>query len=377
MDVSALFPRSYEESRARFRSNLGLIRRLWPNARLMHHRLTGEEDLTIDWIQAGSLERNEKLLLFTAGEHGIEGYVGSAMLELFLEEYLPRLEPRSTGLLLVHAINPWGMKHRRRTNGRNVDLNRTFVWDPSSLDKSFNPDYGKLEPFLNPKGPVRSLFASYISFLVQLLGNLARLGPQRLREATLLGQYRFPQGLFYGGESIQEETKVLMGLYRDHMREYEQSVHLDMHTGYGPRYQMSLVNSWMEPRDSAELERQYSYPLVVKANPSEFYSIQGDMIDYVYTLTRNEFPDKRLYATSFEFGTLGDSASAMIRSLCIGVLENRLHWFGTNNPKVRERIERDFQELFAPQEEHWRAKAVADARQAFQGILRAEGFISA
>ena len=375
MDVSALFPRSYEESRARFRSNLDLIRRLWPNARLMNHRLAGEEDLTIDWIQAESSERNEKLLLFTTGEHGIEGYVGSAMLELFLEEYLPRLEPKSTGLLLVHAINPWGMKHRRRTNGRNVDLNRTFVWDPSSLDKSFNPDYGRLEPFLNPKGPVRSLFGSYISFLVQLLGNLARLGAQRLREATLLGQYRFPQGLFYGGESIPEETRVLVGLYRDHMREYEQIVHLDMHTGYGPRYQMSLVNSWMEPRGSKELERQYSYPLVVKANPSEFYSIQGDMIDYVYTLARNEFPDKRLYATSFEFGTLGNSPMAMIRSLGIGVLENRLHWFGAGNPQVRERIERDFRELFAPQDERWRAKAVTDARQAFQGILSAEGFI--
>ena len=149
-----------------------------------------------------------------------------------------------------------------------------------------------------------------------------------------------------------------------------------MHTGYGPRYQMSVVNSWMEPRESKELERQFSYPLVVKTNQSEFYSIRGDMIDYVYALVHNEFPDKRLYATSFEFGTMGDSFFATLRSLRTMILENQMYWFGARNRKARKRIERDFQELFAPREERWRAKALADARQAFQGILRAEGFLS-
>jgi len=43
---------------------------------------------------------------------------------------------------------------------------------------------------------------------------------------------------------------------------------------------------------------------------------------------------------------------------------------------MRKRIAREFQGLNAPQAEPWRAKAVADARRAFQGILRAEGFLS-
>ena len=91
--VSALFPGSYEESRARFRGEIHRVQRLWPSARLGGHRLAPAEDddLTIDWIEADPLERREKLLILTTGEHGIEGYVGSAMLRLFLEEP-PRIE---------------------------------------------------------------------------------------------------------------------------------------------------------------------------------------------------------------------------------------------------------------------------------------------
>ena len=371
-DVTTLFPESYAASRARFREDFPVIEERWPGARLEHHRLSGDEDLTIDWIQAPARERQQKLLTFTTGEHGIEAYVGSAMLRLFLDEFLPRLNPVETGLLIVHAINPWGMKHRRRTNRANVDLNRNFVLDPGSLDRSFNPCYGRLCPLLNPEGPLRSVAVGTLAFWLGLIRCMASLGPGRLAEATLLGQYCFPQGVYYGGEALQEETQVLCALYREHIRAYEQVVHLDMHTGYGPRYQMSVVNSWMEPRDSAELERTFSYPLVVKANPAEFYGMRGDMIDYLYALVHGQFPHKRFYAASFEFGTLGDSLFARLRSLRILIFENRVHWFGARDPAVRARVAREFEELFAPREERWRKKAVADARQAFEGVLRAE-----
>jgi hypothetical protein len=376
--VSALFPGSYEESRARFRGEIHRVRQLWPGARLGGHRLAlaEDDDLTIDWIEADPLERREKLLILTTGEHGIEGRVGSAMLRLFLEEFLRRLAPQSTGLLFVHAINPWGMKHGRTANARNVDLNRNFVRDPDVFDPAINPDYGRLASTLNPEGPIRSLFWSNVSFFLKLLWHGVTLGPGRLRQAALLGQYRFPSGIYYGGESLQEETRVLIDLYRRHIRGHERVVHLDVHTGYGPRYQMGLVNSALEPRDSQELARRFAYPLVVKADPSEFYPIQGDMIDYVYTLVGEEFPEVGLYATSFEFGTLGDSLPAVLRSLRAVVFEKRMHRFGAGNQGVREWVEGEFRELCVPQEERWRAVAVADARQAFEGVLGAEGFLS-
>ena len=382
--MSTLFPRDYEESRATFRQDLERVQARWPNARLESHRLAGDEgvaegcaeDLTIDWIYADGLQRHDRLLLFTAGIHGLEAHVGAGIFRLFVQEFLPRLDPSSTGLLFVHAINPWGMQHRRRTNRANVDLNRNFVWNTHLLDRSFNAGYGRLTSLLNPREPVRAMAWESLSFLFRLLWSVASLGLARFRHDALLGQYCFPQGLYYGGAALQEETQVLMGLYRKHIPKYSQVVHLDVHSGYGPRYQMSIVNSALEPRDSAELARQFSYPLVMKANPAEFYSMRGDMIDYVYTLVGNEFPSVRLYATSFEFGTLGDSIAGVFRSLRALVFENRLYWSGARNRTARERVEREFQELFYPQDERWRARAISDARQAIQGILGAEGFLS-
>ena len=59
---------------------------------------------------------------------GVEGFAGSAIQIQFLKERIggPEL-PRSFGVLLIHALNPYGFAHLRRANECNVDLNRNFV----------------------------------------------------------------------------------------------------------------------------------------------------------------------------------------------------------------------------------------------------------
>ena len=373
--ISTLFPESYENSRLRFRENVSVIRSNWPSAALGQHRLSGDEELTIDWISSPGLKENARLLLFTTGEHGIEGYVGSAMLQRFIHAYLPLLNPDDTGILLVHAINPWGMRYKRRTNANNVDLNRNFVISLDEIDPDFNPGYTRLDAFLNPNKPVRNFFLSNLAFLTRLSAYSLTMGLSTLRRTTLLGQYRHPKGIHAGGDCLQEETCVLMDLYRKAYAQYSQIVHLDMHTGYGPRYQMSLVNSALDPTSSAEYVQRFDYPLVVAATAEEFYDIRGDMIDYVYALVQKEFPHKRFYATSFEFGTYGLSTGALIKTLRSMIFENQVHWHGASNSGLQNRIQQDFQELFFPEEEKWRTKAIADADQAFNGILKAERFI--
>ena len=156
-DLDQLFPESYEISRERFRKNFALIQERWPGARLESRMLPGEEDLTIDWVVADALERREKILIFTNGQHGIEGYIGSGIFQLLVDNYLPHLSPKRTGLVLVHCINPWGMKNLRRVNALNVDLNRNFIWGPGRgqvdayfAEKFSNILYERLSQFLNP-----------------------------------------------------------------------------------------------------------------------------------------------------------------------------------------------------------------------------------
>ncbi len=284
------FPASYQASRARFRQNLSRVQRYWPTARLEHHTINPDEDLTIDWICADAMEDKRRQVIFTTGEHGVEGFVGSAILQLFLEEFLGSLDARRTGLLLVHAINPWGMHNWRRVNCNNVDLNRNFIWGPGGPDQNSNPDYRLLQGMLNPAGAVKSIPSATTIFALRLLEAQLKYGASRFKNAALMGQYHTPSGVYYGGSQLQPETRMLMELYEQHTRSCDHILHLDMHTGYGPRYQMSLVNSALESRSSVDFARNFGYPLVVKTNAAEFYPIQGDMVDWVYHYVQETTP---------------------------------------------------------------------------------------
>lgn len=51
------------------------------------------------------------------------------------------------------------------------------------------------------------------------------------------------------------------------------------------------------------------------------------------------------------------------------IFENRAHWFGASK-SARVWLRREFDELYCPTEPAWFEKAQADARQAFEGILK-------
>ncbi len=189
-----------------------------------------------------------------------------------------------------------------------------------------------------------------------------------------MGQYRLEKGLYFGGNALHEESQVMGSLYRKWISGYDQILHLDMHTGYGPRNQMTLINSAREGMSSGETANRYGVRRVVAPNPDEFYTVSGDMTDFVYDLVKEEFPDGKVYSATFEFGTFGDSLLAGIRSLRAVVFENRLYEYGGNQP-AQKWVKREFDELYVPSDPEWFEKAKADARQAFEGILGVEGYL--
>jgi hypothetical protein len=365
-------PQSYEQSRLRFRDDLIAIRKFLPAAQIENHPLTGEEDLSIDWIFADAIKDRQKLLILTTGEHGIEGYFGSAMLQLFIEDFLPRLNLDTTGILLVHSLNPWGMKHHRHTNSSNVDLNRSFVTDFSTLPGS-NPDFDLLLPILEPTSPLKFVPWDVLVFTFQTIFNLARYGMIRLREASMRGQFNHPQGIYYGGANLQEETGLMMALFERFIPSYHQMVMLDLHTGYGPRGRMTLVTSAQEKMTSEKMVSKFGIPLVAAANPQEFYSIQGDMIEYLYAWMHTNYPDKKFFAATCDFGTFGDSLGAVIRSLYTIVFENRVYWHGGSEAS-RRWMQAEYVNLYAPPRDDWFEEARTDCQRGFEGILKGEGY---
>lgn len=371
MDIT--FPDSYEDSRTRFIRDLDQIRAKWPDITLITYPLKASRDLSVDYAWAHP-HKKENLIVISTALHGIEGYVGSAMLKIFMDEFAPKLNAENTGLLLIHSINPVGMKNRRRYNENNVDLNRNFIWN-EKFDSEVNPDYEPLIPLLNPARSIRFLPASDAAFIARLITRIVQLGIRRIRIGMLSGQYRHPRGVQFGGQQTEESAALIRELFETALSEYVQVIHLDMHTGYGPRYQMSFVNSQREQASAQEMMRRFNYPLIVAATPSEFYTVTGDITQYFYQLRDEKHPSKKLFATCFEFGTFGASLSAQIRSMRITILENRLHQFGAKSDVLKAAIKKEYSQLFLPTETRWREKALQDCRQAMDGVFKDFGLI--
>ncbi len=372
-------PLGFEDSRARFVASLERLRSRWPLATLESHALRGADGLAIDtlWAEAAAPEH---LVFITSGVHGIEGHLGLVMDDLFLEQIAPRLDPQTTGVVVVHPVNVWGMNRGRRVNANGVDLNRNFIWDNSGssaaevlYDRKANPAYARL-PFLNPRRPILSVGGSTLSMGFGLARALTRVGTAAVSRATLLGQYADARGVYFGGQQREEETACLAALFERGLERYAHVVLLDLHSGYGPRYQMSLVASPMVAEPASEITRRSGYPRVVKATGDDFYAISGDMIDFIYHMRAERYSTRRLFAAALEFGTFGDSFAALLRSLRITILENQAHWHGAP-PRVARWIRREWLELYFPRAASWWQKARTDARQAFEGVLRAEGIL--
>jgi hypothetical protein len=367
--MDSFFPATYEDSRARFLRSLNLIQQKWPSTQLETHTLKNFPELSSDWLWAHP-HKKETLFILSTAEHGIEGYVGAAMLKIFIEEFAPQIHEKNTGLLLAHAMNPWGMKHHRKVNENNVDLNRNFIYS-NRFNAEINPDYKALAYLLTRQEPIDSFFLENVKFWERVLKALILHGTSSVSTAALLGQYHTPKGFFFGGLQHEESARLIMRLFRAALDQYESVVHLDMHTGYGPRYRMSVLLSPLDPISSEDLARKINYPLVYKVNPKEFYAISGDICAYFYELRNAEFPTKKLFSGGYEFGTFGDSLVSRIRSLRAMVFENQLYWHGAKNEEVAKQIRGEFEELYFPTELKWREKALADGRQAFRGILKA------
>ena len=364
-------PATYESSRDQFRATLASLSDRWTGSRLLSHSLADSSDLTIEVISAEATRQKQKLLILTTGLHGIEGYVGSGILQLFIEEYLPRLDHETTGLLLVHPINAYGMKHRTRVNKNSVDLNRNFEENFDSL-KPLNSHYESLAHLLNPARPLQHPLYEKFSFTWNVLKALPK-GARHIREAALMGQYRVHNGMYFGGFEPQEETKFIQNIFLNSTRDYKQVVLLDIHTGYGPRWQMTLVNPPSEKMTAKETATRFKVPLVAGVNPDEFYTIHGDMVEYFHNMITSKYPEKKMYAGAFEFGTYGESLLEGIHSLRTTALEHGLRWFGGSDA-ARQWMEQEYNELFVPADPKWWQKAKADARQAFDGILSVEGY---
>ena len=337
------------------------------------YAVDASDDLYIDNIYLPSSAEKTNLIVLTTGVHGMEGYIGSVMLDVFFEDVYPTINTENTGILIVANVNPYGMKYMRRYNENNVDLNRNFIENWEDFDLSSNKEYPKVDTFLQPEGKMGNAFWHEVSFYLSLAKEAIFTGADTISDALLTGQYEYPEGVYYGGNGDEISTTYLKSVFADCIDgEYENIVHIDIHSGYGPRYNMVIFNSVQDPTTEAEAKEMFGYEYIIATDSEDFYATFGDTTDYFYRLAKSKNSDKELYSTCFEFGTIGDGFLDSILSLKYTVDENRNHWYPTDNTITEEMVRENYYELFYPTETEWRQKTIVDFKDAIVGVLNAK-----
>ena len=343
------------------------------DAEVSSYAVDESDGLYIDSYYLPAAEIQTNLVVLTTGVHGMEGYIGSAMLDVFFGEIYPTLDTADTGVLVVANVNPYGMKHYRRYNENNVDLNRNFILDWESYDLASNQEYPKVQSFLEPTGKIGNALWHEAAFYLSLGKTAITDGADTISDALLTGQYESPQGVYYGGNGDEISTAYLKDVFEKCLdSSYENIVHIDIHSGYGPRYNMVIFNSVYETMDEAESQAAFGYDHIIAYDSDSFYATTGDTTDFFYRLAEKKQANQELFSTCFEFGTIGDAFFDTILSLKYTVDENRNHWYPTGNTTSAQVVHETYMELYYPTETAWREKTVADFAAAATGVLNAK-----
>jgi hypothetical protein len=186
------------------------------------------EELAIDTAWLGPTDASA-VLVVVSGTHGVEGFAGSWCQSRWLESApeLPALPP-ATAVLFVHAFNPHGFAWVRRVNEDNVDVNRNFVDFAEPPD---NPGYDELHAVLCPE---RWDEASQQATTEKVVNFVVDHGMEAVQAAISGGQYRHPDGLYYGGAAPTWSHRIMRSVWASDLAASSRIVVLDLHTGLGP-----------------------------------------------------------------------------------------------------------------------------------------------
>jgi hypothetical protein len=301
-----------------------------------------DEALTIDIAIFGN-PLAHKAMVISSGLHGVEGLFGSAVQLALLEQYLvaDRLSS-DVAVVMIHTLNPFGCAWYRRWNEDNIDLNRNFLVG-DEVYQGAPPAYPLLDSFLNPQSPPNRLEP----FLLKSLGLITKYGMSTLKNTLPVGQYDFPQGLFFGGNSRSQTQLILTAHLRRWLGLSKQVFHLDLHSGLGKWGSYKLFSKLTSDSPRCQLLNEYfgSDKILTIDSATAVYQPSGSFEQWCQV----SFPDLTYDFLLAEFGTY-----SMLRVLKALRAENRAHWWGNPTDKSYQDAKQELLEVFVPKSQQWR-----------------------
>lgn len=312
------------------------------------------EVLAMDVALDGSADA-DRLLLVTSACHGAEGYCGSGVQVFALhdEEWRAKARAQGVAVLYIHALNPYGFSHIRRTTHENVDLNRNF--QDFSKPLPVNEAYRELQPLLLPEQwpPSPENDAAIAQYI-------ATRGQAAYQAAISRGQHEFPEGLFFGGTAPTWSNTTLRGVLREHGARASRIAWIDLHTGLGPSGHGERIYAGRDDAAAVARARQWwdgggATPVTsIYDGSSASAFLTGLMWNSVYEVC----PQAEFTGIAMEYGTV--PVLAVMQAL------RAEHWLNIHRDAPAElarAIKQQMMEAFYTDTDVWKGQIVAQARQ--------------
>lgn len=314
--------------------------------RMAEHPLKGSEKESLYTDYFYTPEKKRKVLLHISGVHGIEGYIGS-LIQAEILTSLHKNEDLPFQLVIVHAVNPYGMSWFHRTNANNVDLNRNSLRDY----KLENPYFSHFRPFLNSP-----TVGAQILELIKALPVIAQIGVSKTVRAVASGQSDFPDCLFFAGNEMQEELKSLSHHLKEIISDDAEIFAIDIHSGLGEfAEEMLIVDSSEEPNPSAFFETCFRTKIVDPLKERNGYPAHGS----IASLLKQLWPNGKIAHVFQEFGTR--NFFWILRSL----IKQNAFKAGEGDLTI---LKNSMLHSFFPAENRWREVCIAKGLERFQQL---------
>ena len=263
------------------------------------------EPLAMDVARIGA-DDADALLIVSSGCHGVEGYCGSGAQVALLHDETFRTRARQAGvaLLFVHALNPWGFSFGRRVTHEGVDLNRNFIDFRHSPPG--NPGHDYLAPFLLP-----GQWPPGADNERQLMAYGAAHGMGALQSAISAGQYRHPDGVFYGGHAPTWSQQTLRLALRQHASLCRLLGWIDLHSGLGESGVGERIFSALDEDGAKHRAKAWWGNRITFTDDGS--STSSDLHGNAWHAVYDECPQAAYAGITLEFGT--QPAEAVLQAL--------------------------------------------------------------
>lgn len=354
------FQSSYHAARQCLLNRAAQIpRELLQDHQVFTHPLAGpdEQALHLDWLWLGQTKLPEQLLVLICGTHGVEGLAGSAIQCHWLPSLTQQLRNDSAlGVIIIHALNPWGFAWLRRYDHEGIDLNRNFIDFNAPLPSNEKYDLIHNDLFCDTSKQVTTTLAYWQS----------QWGQEEFSAVITRGQYQHADGLFYGGIAPSWSRQTLQQLRTAKpLQNARRIAVIDLHTGLGPYGHGEVINDHEPESTGFDLACQWYGANAQSALLGESCSPpKSGLLDYFW---HDLVGDRGCFVT-LEYGTY-----SLDKLLTVSCEEQRYH-----NSYHQDLKQRDvdhptataLQDFFYPSDPTWQELVLFRAGQVITMALR-------